>query len=145
VADLAGTKTYDNLRAAFAAAAQASHRYTWFARQAEREGHRDVADLFRSLADTEREQAMAHLDGLGGTNDPMSGLSVGSTDDDLRSAVEGAVRLATEDLPGWAETARDEGFDDVADRLEELGRAERSHASRLTAALEVVRPARDVH
>jgi len=140
VAALAGTTTYENLRAAFAIAAQASHRYSWFARQAEREGQGEVAELLRSLAEVEAEHAMGHLDDLAGTSDPRTQLEVGSTPDDLRTAIEGATYEATELLPGWSETARDEGFDEVADRFDVIERARRSHASRLTAALEAVAP-----
>ncbi len=66
----------------------------------------------------------------------MTGVAVGATSDNLKSAIEGETYEYTEMYPGFAKTARDEGFDEVAEWLETLARAEKSHAGRFTQGLE---------
>ncbi len=68
----------------------------------------------------------------------MTGEPVGSTEQNLRSAIAGATYEYTEMYPGFARTARDEGFDEVAEWLETLARAEKSHAGRFTQGLDSV-------
>ena len=70
--------------------------------------------------------------------DPVTGEPVGSTAQNLRSAIVGETYEYTEMYPGFARTARDEGFDEVAEWFETLARAEKSHASRFTQGLESV-------
>jgi rubrerythrin len=70
--------------------------------------------------------------------DPATGAPVGSTELNLKSAVAGETYEYTEMYPGFARTARDEGFDEVAEWLETLARAEKSHAGRFTQGLESV-------
>ena len=66
----------------------------------------------------------------------MTGVAVGATSDNLKSAIEGETYEYTEMYPGFAKTARDEGFDEVAEWLETLARAEKSQAGRFTQGLE---------
>ncbi|MSO38216.1 MAG: rubrerythrin [Acidimicrobiia bacterium] len=132
---LKGTSTEDNLKAAFAGESQANRRYLYFAQKADVEGYPDVAALFRSVAEGETGHAFGHFDFLAETGDPATGCPVGPTSDNLKSAVEGETYEYTEMYPGFAKTAREEGLDEVAEWLEVLARAEKSHAGRFSQAL----------
>ena len=136
MADLKGSKTEQNLKEAFAAESQANRRYLYFAQKADIEGYPDVAALFRSVAEGETGHAFGHLDFLAITGDPVTGEPVGSTEENLRSAIASETYEYNEMYPGFARTARDEGFDEIAEWLETLARAEKSHAGRLTQGLE---------
>ena len=68
--------------------------------------------------------------------DPATGLPIGSTADNLKAAVAGETHEYTDMYPGMASTARDEGFDEIADWFETLAKAERSHANRFQKALD---------
>ena len=133
---LEGTKTHENLKEAFAGESQANRRYLYFAQKADVEGYPDIAALFRSTAEGETGHAFGHLDFLAEVGDPVTGVAVGATDDNLKSAVAGETYEYTEMYPGFARTARDEGLSEVAEWLETLARAEKSHAGRFTAGLE---------
>ena len=135
---LKGTKTHDNLKAAFAGESQANRRYLYFANKADVEGHADVAALFRSTAEGETGHAHGHLDYLAQVGDPATDLPIGSTTDNLKSAVAGETHEYTDMYPGMAKQARDEGFDEIADWFETLAKAERSHANKFAKALESV-------
>ena len=135
MADLKGSKTHDNLKEAFAAESQANRRYLYFAQKADVEGHPDVAALFRSVAEGETGHAFGHLDFLAELGDPVTGGPVGPTEDNLTSAIEGETYESAEMYPGFARTARDEGFTQVAEWFETLARAETSHVGRLTQGL----------
>ena len=136
MADLKGTKTEQNLKEAFAGESQANRRYLYFAQKADVEGYPDVAALFRSVAEGETGHAFGHFDFLASVGDPVTDLPVGSTSDNLKSAIEGETYEYTEMYPGFAKTAREEGFDEVAEWLETLARAEKSHAGRFQLGLE---------
>ena len=75
---LKGTKTHDNLKAAFAGESQANRRYLYFANKADVEGQNDVAALFRSTAEGETGHAHGHLDYLAQVGDPATDLPIGS-------------------------------------------------------------------
>jgi rubrerythrin len=134
--DLNGSKTHDNLKEAFAGESQANRRYLYFAQKADVEGYPDVASLFRSVAEGETGHAFGHFDFLSEVGDPATGEPVGATTDNLKSAVAGETYEYTEMYPGFSRTARDEGFDEVAEWLETLAKAEKSHAGRFGQALE---------
>jgi rubrerythrin len=133
--ELRGSKTHDNLKAAFAGESQANRRYLYFAQKADVEGYPDVAALFRSVAEEQTGHAFGHLDFLAEVGDPVTGLPVGETEDNLKSAVEGETYEYTEMYPGFVRTAREEGFDQVAEWFETLARAENSHAARFSEGL----------
>jgi rubrerythrin len=139
MAQLKGSQTEANLKEAFAGESQANRRYLYFAQKADVEGYPDVAALFRSVAEGETGHAFGHFDFLAEVGDPVTGVPVGSTVDNLRSAIEGETYEFTEMYPGFAKTARDEGFEQVAEWLEMLARAEKSHAGRFTQGLESVK------
>jgi len=133
--ELKDSKTHGNLKEAFAGESQANRRYLYFAQKADIEGYPDVAALFRSVAEGETGHAFGHLDFLAEVGDPVIGVAVGDTEDNLKSAIEGETYEYTEMYPGFARTAREEGFDNVAEWFETLAKAERSHAGRFTSGL----------
>jgi rubrerythrin len=136
MADLKGSKTEENLKEAFASESQANRRYLYFAQKADVEGYPDAAALFRSVAEGETGHAFGHFDFLSAVGDPVTGEPVGPTEDNLRSAIAGETYEYTEMYPDFARTARDEGFSEVAEWLETLARAEKSHAGRFAQGLE---------
>ena len=133
---LKGTKTEQNLKDAFAGESQANRRYLYFARRADVEGFNDVSPVFRSTAEGETGHAHGHLDYLQETGDPATGLPIGDTSINLAAAVAGETHEYTDMYPGMARTARDEGFDEIADWFETLAKAEKSHAGRFQQALD---------
>lgn len=132
---LKGSKTQSNLKNAFSSEAEANRRYEYFASKAEDEGQAHVAALFRSTAEGETGHAHGHLEWLEQCGDPSTGLPIGATIDNLRVAVAVETHEYTDMYPGMAKTARDEGFDEIADWFEILAKAERSHANRYAKAL----------
>ena len=133
---LKGSKTEDNLKAAFAGESQANRRYLYFANKADVEGHNDVASVFRSTAEGETGHAHGHLEYLKVVGDPATGLPIGPTGENLKAAIAGETHEYTDMYPGMAKTARDEGFDEIADWMETLAKAERSHANRFQKAFD---------
>src|SRR5277367_3619120 len=83
---LKGTKTEDNLKAAFAGESQANRRYLYFAQKADVQGHNDVSALFRSTAEGETGHAFGHMEYLEEVGDPATGHKIGDTADNLASA-----------------------------------------------------------
>ena len=138
MAELPGTKTHENLKVAFARESQDNRRYLYFAQKADVEGHPDIAALFRSVAEGETGHAFGHFDFLAEVGDPATGVAVGASQDNLKSAVAGETYEYTEMYPGFAKTARDEGLEEIAEWLETLARAEKSHAGRFTQGLAAV-------
>jgi rubrerythrin len=133
---LEGSKTHENLKEAFAAESQANRRYLWFAQKADIEGYPDTSALFRSVAEGETGHAHGLLEFLAEVGDPITGEPIGDSADNLRSAVASETYEYTQMYPGFAKTARDEGFAEVADWFETLARAEKSHASRFQQGLD---------
>ena len=134
--ELAGTKTHDNLKEAFAGESQANRRYLYFAKQADVEGQPDIAGLFRDTAEGETGHAHGHLEFLRQVGDPATGKPIGSTEKNLAAAIAGETYEYTEMYPGFAKTARDEGFTEIAEWFETLARAEKSHAGRFQRGLD---------
>ncbi|MFY2765465.1 rubrerythrin family protein [Arenimonas sp. MALMAid1274] len=133
---LKGSRTEHNLKAAFASEAQANRRYLYFAQRADTEGQNDIASVFRSTAEGETGHAHGHLEYLEACADPVTGLPWGDTPGNLRAAIAGELHDAMEMYPAMARTAREEGFDEIADWFETLAEAERSHARRFQRALD---------
>ena len=127
---LKGSKTEENLKAAFAGESQANRRYLYFAQKADVEGYNDVATVFRSTAEGETGHAHGHLDYLKEVGDPATGLPIGETLENLKAAVAGETHEYTDMYPGMAKSAREEGFTEIADWFETLAKAEKSHAGR---------------
>ncbi|MDA8384088.1 MAG: rubrerythrin family protein [Betaproteobacteria bacterium] len=135
---LKGSKTEQNLKAAFAGESQANRRYLYFAAKADVEGQNDVAAVFRSTAEGETGHAHGHLEYLEAVGDPATGLPIGSSRNNLAAAIAGETHEYTDMYPGMAKAAREEGFDEIADWFETLAKAERSHANRFQRALDAL-------
>jgi rubrerythrin len=138
MAQLNGSKTHANLKAAFAGESQANRRYLYFAKVADVEGYPEVAGNFRETAEGETGHAHGHLDYLKRVGDPATDLPIGSTDANLKSAIAGETHEYTDMYPGMAKTAREEGFAEIADWFETLAKAEKSHAGRFSQLLKSI-------
>ena len=135
---LKGSKTENNLKEAFAGESQANRRYLYFAQKADVEGYNDVAAVFRSTAEGETGHAHGHLEFLEEVGDPATGNPIGETKDNLVSAVAGETHEYTDMYPGMAKTAREEGFEEIADWFETLAKAEKSHAGKFQKTLDSI-------
>lgn len=134
--DLKGSKTEENLKAAFAGESQANRRYLYFAGKADIEGYNDISTVFRSTAEGETGHAHGHLEYLEAVGDPVTGEPIGETDKNLKSAIAGETYEYSDMYPGMAKAAREEGFEEIADWFATLAKAERSHANRFKKALD---------
>ncbi len=130
------SQTLENLKAAFAGESQANRRYLYFAKVADIEGYPDIAGNFRDTADGETGHAHGHLDYIKKVGDPATGLPIGDTLENLAAAVAGETHEYTEMYPGMAKTAREEGFEEIADWFETLAKAEKAHAGRFQSLLD---------
>ena len=135
---LKGSKTEENLKAAFAGESQANRRYLYFAQKADVEGMSDVASVFRSTAEGETGHAHGHLEYLEACGDPSTGLPFGDTASNLRSAIASETLEYSQMYPDMAKTAREEGFDEIADWFETLAKAEKSHAGKFQKTLDTL-------
>ncbi|HEY3918093.1 MAG TPA: rubrerythrin family protein [Stellaceae bacterium] len=135
---LQGSKTETNLKEAFAGESMANRRYLYFAQKADVEGYNDVSTVFRSTAEGETGHAHGHLEYLQEVGDPATGKPIGDTSKNLVSAVAGETHEYTDMYPGMAKTARQEGFEEIADWFETLAKAEKSHAGRFQKALDTL-------
>jgi rubrerythrin len=136
--ELKGTKTHANLKAAFAGESQANRRYLYFAKMADVEGYPEIAGNFRETAEGETGHAHGHLDYLKKVGDPATDLPIGDTVSNLRASVAGETHEYTDMYPGMAKSAREEGFNEIADWFETLAKAEKSHAGRFQRALDTL-------
>ena len=96
------------------------------------------ASVFRSTAEGETGHAHGHLEYLEEVGDPATGLPIGETKANLASAVQGETHEYTDMYPGMAKTAREEGFEEIADWFETLAKAEKSHAGKFQKTLESI-------
>ena len=136
--ELQSSQTVQNLKNAFAGESQANRRYLYFAAKADVEGENDVAAVFRSTAEGETGHAHGHLEYLEEVGDPATGLPMGDTRKNLLASIEGETHEYSDMYPGMAKTAREEGFEEIADWFETLAKAERSHANRFQKALDAL-------
>jgi rubrerythrin len=134
--NLKDSKTEENLKAAFAGESQANRRYLYFAQKADVEGFNDISAVFRSTAEGETGHAHGHLASLEETGDPATGEPIGDTASNLKAAIAGETHEYTDMYPGMARSAREEGFEEIADWFETLAKAEKSHAGRFQKALD---------
>ena len=98
---LKGSKTEENLKAAFAGESQANRRYLYFAAKADVEGFNDVAAVFRSTAEGETGHAHGHLEYLEACGDPATGLPFGATADNLATAIAGETHETPTCTRAW--------------------------------------------
>ncbi len=135
---LSQSQTLKNLLEGFALESQANRRYLFFAKRAEEEGFKEIADVFLETAEGEGGHAFGHFEYLELIADPMTGKELGDTETNLKVSIEGETYEFSELYPGFARIAREEGFDEIAEWFEFLARAEKSHAGRLQKALDLL-------
>ena len=121
--NLKGTKTEANLWAAFAGESQARNKYSYYASKAKKDGYEQIAALFEETAANEKEHAKIWFKLL-------HGGAVPSTIENLKDAAAGENYEWTDMYAGYAVTAREEGFDDIATLFEEVAKIEREHEER---------------
>lgn len=125
--DLSGTKTLENLAAAFAGESQANRKYKLWARIAELEGDTAAKEAFEHAAAEETAHALGHLAYMAG---------FGATKENLKAAAEGEGYEFFEMYPGFADTAEQEGFPDVAEYFRRVAGFENQHKGRYEKVLE---------
>ena len=131
---LKGTQTEKNLLTAFAGESQARNRYTYFAGQAKKEDYVQIATIFEETANQEKEHAKRFFKFLEGGEVEIIGAFpagvIGTTLENLKAAAAGEHYEHTEMYPGFAKTAREEGFETVAAAFEAISVAEKQHEKR---------------
>ncbi len=134
-----GTKTEGNLLAAFAGESQARNRYTYYAGQAKKEGFVQIADIFTETADQEKEHAKRFFKFLeGGELEIQANFPagvIGTTAENLKAAACGEHEEWDSMYPGFAKTAREEGFEAIARVFEAVSIAEKQHEKRYLGLL----------
>jgi len=119
--ELKGTQTEKNLMEAFAGESQARNKYTYFASKAKKDGYVQIGNLFQETADNEKEHAKLWYKILTGINDTVQ---------NLKDAADGEAHEWKEMYPSFAKTAREEGFDDIAELFEQVAAIEKEHEER---------------
>lgn len=136
---LKGSKTEKNLITAFAGESQARNRYTYFASKARKEGLVQISDIFTETANQEKEHAKRLFKFLeGGTAEVTASFpagTIGGTIENLREGAGGENFEWTQMYPGFAVTAREEGFDNIAVVFEAIAVAEKQHEKRYNALI----------
>lgn len=136
---LKGTQTEKNLLTAFAGESQARNRYSYFAGQAKKEGFEQIAFIFLETADQEKEHAKRFFKFLeGGEVEIQAAFPagvIGSTAENLKAAAAGEHHEWTDLYPGYAQVARQEGFEAVAKVFESVSVAEKQHEKRYRTLL----------
>ncbi|MBO5279363.1 MAG: rubrerythrin family protein [Lachnospiraceae bacterium] len=121
--DLKGTKTEQNLQAAFAGESQARNKYSYYASKAKKDGYVQIASIFEETAANEKEHAKIWFKLL-------HGGSVPETVENLLDAAEGENYEWTDMYAQFAKEAKEEGFDEIAYLFEEVGKIEKEHEER---------------
>ena len=124
--NLKGTKTEQNLMAAFAGESQARNKYTYFASVAKKEGYEQIAEIFLKTADNEKEHAKLWFKALG---------ELGDTAKNLAAAAEGENYEWTEMYESFAKDAEEEGFTALAAQFRKVAAIEKTHEERYRALL----------
>lgn len=131
---LKGTKTEKNILTAFAGESQARNRYTYFASQAKKDGYVQMQAIFEETANQEKEHAKRLFKFLEGGEVEITGAFpagvIGTTLENLKEAAAGENYEHTQMYPDFAKTAREEGFNDIADVFMAIAVAEKQHEKR---------------
>ncbi len=132
--ELKGSRTEKNLLAAFAGESQARNRYTYFASKAKKEGFVQIAAIFEETANQEKEHAKRLFKLLKGGETEVSATFpagvIGTTTENLQAAAAGENYEHTSMYPSFAQTARNEGFNEIADIFIAIAVAEKQHEKR---------------
>ena len=146
MASIKGTETEKNIMAAFAGESQARNRYTFFASKAKKEGYVQIASIFQETADQEKEHAKRLFKLLEGGEVEITGSFpagiIGTTEENLLASAGGEHYEHAEMYPSFAETARREGFSDIAAIFEAIAVAEKQHEARYLALAENIKQGR---
>ena len=126
---LKGTQTEKNLQTAFAGESQARNKYTYFAGVARKEGYQQIAAIFEETAANEKEHAAIWFKALGG---------IGTTEENLKEAASGENYEWTDMYDGFAKTADEEGFSELAARFRAVAAIEKAHEERYLKLLDNV-------
>ncbi len=129
---LKGTQTEKNLMAAFAGESQARNKYTYYASQAKKDGYEQIANIFTETAENEKEHAKMWFKLLHGGEVPK-------TEENLKDAANGENYEWTDMYKDFAETARKEGFNDIAFLFEGVAKIEAEHEKRFLKLLDNVK------
>jgi len=128
---LKGTKTEQNLLKAFAGESQARNRYEFFASVAKKEGYEQIATIFQETANQEKEHAKRYFKFLeGGMTEIVASYPagiIGTTKENLKAAAEGENEEWTKLYPGFAEIAKEEGFQEIASSFKMIAKVETEH------------------
>ena len=124
--ELKGSKTEQNLRAAFSGESEARNKYTYFASVAKKEGYQQIAAIFEETANNEKEHAKLWFKELQG---------IGTTADNLLSAAERENYEWTDMYATFAKEAEEEGFTELAERFRLVAQIEKTHEERYRALL----------
>lgn len=127
--ELKGSKTEQNLLTAFAGESQARNKYTYFASKAKKDGYEQIAAIFEETANNEKEHAKMWFKEL-------NGGSVPSTIDNLQSAADGENYEWTDMYEGFAKTAEEEGFEELARKFRAVAEIEKHHEERYRKLLQ---------
>jgi len=134
---LKNTQTEKNILTAFAGESQARNRYSYFASQAKKDGYVQISTIFEETANQEKEHAKRLFKLLDGGEVEISGAFpagvIAATVDNLRASAAGENYEYSEMYPGFAKTAREEGFDEIAKIFEAIAVAEKQHEKRYLA------------
>lgn len=137
--ELKGSQTEKNLLTAFAGESQARNRYTYFASKARKEGYHQIEAIFLETADNEKEHAKREFKQLQGGELEIIGSFpagvIGTTAENLKESAAGENYEHTRMYPEFAKTAREEGFEEIANIFEAIARAEKQHEKRYLALL----------
>lgn len=130
--ELKGSKTEQNLLAAFAGESQARNKYTYFASKAKKEGYEQIASIFEETANNEKEHAKMWFKELHGGEVP-------STEENLEAAADGENYEWTDMYEEFAKVAEEEGFKAIAAKFRGVAAIEKEHEARFRKLLENVR------
>ncbi len=125
--DLKGSKTEQNLRAAFSGESEARNKYTYFASVAKKEGYEQIANIFLETAENEKEHAKLHFKYLNG---------IGTTEENLAAAAAGENYEWTDMYENFAKVAEEEGFAEIAATFRGIGKIEKEHEERYRKLLD---------
>ncbi len=125
--ELKGSKTEQNLRAAFSGESEARNKYTYFASVAKKEGYEQIANIFLETAENEKEHAKLHFKYLNG---------IGTTEENLAAAAAGENYEWTDMYENFAKVADEEGFAEIAATFRGIGKIEKEHEARYRKLLE---------
>lgn len=140
--NLKGTKTEQNLINAFAGESQARNRYTYFAKQAKKEGYEQISDIFLMTAENEKEHAKLFYEHLGNIKGHVNAeypFEFGTTEENLVSAATGEKEEWQTLYANGEKIAREEGFPEIADTFHHVIEAEKHHEQRYLKLLENIK------